>query len=177
MISALESRIRELEDIRNNNDEGKEECLKVLKIENLFEWGKYKGDWAPGGKFFTNTVKEIVGYDPNDKSHIFMSIEYVFKYFEKMEIIYPNFDTNVKLIRIANNDNDENIMNMPQIFNLYVPFRSLVSISLILRSNILDMETTNYEKDFSGYEKINPAMICYSKYDPDNQTFKCFEGA
>ena len=66
-------------------------------------------------------------------------------------------------------------MNQPQIFNLYVPFKSIVSISLILRTNILDMETTNYEKDFTGYEKINPAMICYSKYDPDNKTFKYFE--
>ena len=67
-------------------------------------------------------------------------------------------------------------MNQPQIFNLYVPFKSTVSISLILRTNILDMETTNYEKDFTGYEKVNPAMICYSKYDPDNQTFKYFDG-
>ena len=39
------------------------------------------------------------------------------------------------------------------------------------------METTNYERDFTGYEKINPAMICYSKYDPNNKTFKYFEGA
>ena len=45
-------------------------------------------------------------------------------------------------------------MNQPQIFNLYVPFKSTVSISLILRTNILDMETTNYEKDFTGYEKV-----------------------
>ena len=108
-----------------------------------------------------------------------MSIEFAFKYFEKIEIIYPNFDTNIKIINYSKNNNNENknVMNQPQIFNLFVPFKSLVSISLILRTNILDMETTNYEKDFTGYEKINPAMICYSKYDPDNQTFKYFDGA
>ena len=90
-----------------------------------------------------------------------MPIEYVFKYFEKIEIIYPNFDNNIKLIKIENNKNENNIMNNPQIFNLYVPFKSSVSLSLIMRTNILDMETTNYEKDFTSYEKINPCMICY----------------
>ena len=170
--------VEDIFDIRNNNDlNGKEECIKILKLENLYESSKYKGDWSKEGKLLTDNIKEIVGYDTNDKSHIYMSIEYAFKYFEKIEIIYPLYDTNVKLIKINNNDKDSNIMNQPQIFNLYIPFKSLVSISLILRSNILDMETTNYEKDFSGYEKINPAMICYSKYDPDNQTFKYFEGS
>ena len=169
--------VEDIFDVRNNNNEGKEECLKIIKIENLFECGKYKGKWSPSGELFTQNIKEIVGYDSNDKSHIYMSIEYVFKYFEKIEIIYPNFDTNIKLIKIINNKNDSNILNQPQIFNLFVPFKSLVSISLILRTNILDMETTNYERDFTGYEKINPAMICYSKYDPNNKTFKYFEGA
>ena len=172
--------VEDIFDIRNNNDEGKEECLKVLKIENIFEGDKYKGPWAKNGQYFTPNVKDIVGYDQNDKSHIYMSIEFAFKYFEKIEIIYPNFDTNIKIINYSNKKNNEgnkNVMNQPQIFNLFVPFKSLVSISLILRTNILDMETTNYEKDFTGYEKINPAMICYSKYDPDNQTFKYFDGA
>ena len=171
--------VEDIFDIRNNNEQGKEECLKVLKIENIFEGGKYIGDWAPSGQLFKSTIKDIVEYNPEDKSHIYMSIEYAYKYFEKIEIIYPNFDTNIKMINYSNNKTEENIdkMNQPQIFNLYVPFKSLVSISLILRTNILDMETTNYERDFTGYEKVNPAMICYSKYDPDNQSFKYFEGA
>ena len=171
--------VEDIFDIRNNDDEGKEECLKVLKIENIFESDKYKGEWSKTGQYFTENVKDIVNYDPNDNSHIYMSIEFAFKYFEKIEIIYPNFDTNIKIINYSKNNNNENkdVMNQPQIFNLFVPFKSLVSISLILRTNILDMETTNYEKDFTGYEKVNPAMICYSKYDPDNQTFKYFDGA
>ena len=125
--------VEEIFDVRNNDEEGKEECLKVIKIENLFECGKYKGDWSFNGNLFNNTVKDIVGFDPNDKSHIYMSIEFVFKYFEKVEIIYPNFDTNIKLIKISdsnnNNPNEENALNQPQIFNLYVPFKSQVSMS------------------------------------------------
>ena len=49
-------------------------------------------------------------------------------------------------------------------------------MSLILHSKILDMETTNYEQDFTGYERMNPAAICYSQYEPDSKTFKDFEG-
>ena len=134
--------VEDIFDIRDNNDKNKEVCLKVLKLENLFEYNSYNGDWGPNGKLFTQNVKDIVGYDPNDKSHIYISIEQAFKYFEKVEIIYPNFDTNIKIINYSKNKNEENvnnIMNQPQIFNLYVPFKSTVSISLILRTNILDM--------------------------------------
>ena len=168
--------VEDIYDVRNDN-EGKEECLKIIKMENLFEYNKYKGEWSSSGTLFTQNIKEIVCYDSNNKNYIYMPIEYVFKYFEKIEIIYPNFDNNIKLIKIENNKNENNIMNNPQIFNLYVPFKSSVSLSLIMRTNILDMETTNYEKDFTSYEKINPCMICYSKYEPDNKTFKYFEGS
>ena len=99
--------VEDIFDIRNNNDlNGKEECLKILKLENIYESSKYKGDWSKEGKLLTDNIKELVGYDSNDKSHIYMSIEYAFKYFEKIEIIYPVYDTNVKLIKINNNDND-----------------------------------------------------------------------
>ena len=162
-------------DVRNNNN-GKEECLKVLKIKNLFEYNKYTGDWAPGGEKLTDTVKNIVGYNPNEKNIIYISLEFAFKYFSQIQIIYPNFNTNEKLILVTNSDKDDNIMNTPQIFNLYVPFKSNVSMSLILRSKILDMETTNFEQDFTGYERMNPACICYSKYDPESKTFRDFEG-
>ena len=121
--------VEDIFDIRDNNEQGKEICLKVLKLENLFEYNNYKGDWASNGKLFTQNIKEIVGYDPNDKSHIYISLEQAFKYFEKIEIIYPNFDTNIKIINYAKNKNEENennIMNQPQIFNLYVPFKSIV---------------------------------------------------
>ena len=48
--------VEDIFDIRNNKN-GQEECLKVLKIKNLFEYSKYTGDWAPGGSEFTDTVK------------------------------------------------------------------------------------------------------------------------
>ena len=169
--------VKDIYDIRNDNN-GKEECLKIIKLENIYEYNKYKGEWSSNGSLFTQNIKEIVGYDSNNNENIYMSIEYIYKYFDRIEIIYPNFDNNIKLIKIENNKNENNnIMNNPQIFNLYIPFKSLVSISLINRTNILDMETTNYEKDFTTYEKINPCMICYSQYDPDNKTFKYFEGS
>ena len=163
--------VEDIFDIRNNKN-GQEECLKVLKIKNLFEYSKYTGDWAPGGSEFTDTVKNIVGYNSNDKN-IYMSIELAFKYFSQIEIMYPIFDTNEKLIKVT----EENIMNTPQIFNLYIPFKTKVSMSLILRSKIMDMETTNFEHDFTGYERMNPALICFSQYDPDTKSFKDLEGS
>ena len=167
--------VEDIFDVRNNNN-GKEECLTILKIRNLFEYNKYTGDWAPGGSKFTDTVKNIVGYKSDEKNVMYISKEDAFKYFSQIQIMYPIFDTNEKLIRVTNTEKDESIMNTPQIFNLYIPFKSKVSLSLILRSNILDMETTHFEQDFTGYEKMNPAVIGFSQYDPDKKTFKDFEG-
>ena len=167
--------VEDIFDVRNNNN-GKEECLKILKIKNLFEYNKYTGDWSSNGSQFTDTVKNILGYKSSDIGYIYISIEFAFKYFSQIQVIYPIFDTNVKLIRVTNSEKDESIMNSPQIFNLYIPFKSKVSMSLILRSNIMDMETTNFEQDFTGYEKMNPAVICFSQYDPESKSFKDFEG-
>ena len=102
-----------------------------------------------------------------------MSIEFAFKYFSQVEIMYPIFDTNEKLIKVT----EENIMNTPQIFNLYIPFKTKVSMSLILRSKIMDMETTNFEHDFTGYERMNPSVICFSQYVLDTKSFKDLEGS
>ena len=95
--------VEDIFDIRNNKD-GKEECLKVLKIRNLFEYNMFTGDWAPGGSKLDDTVKNIVGYNPNEKNIIYMSLDYAFQYFSQIQIIYPIFDTNEKIIRVTNSE-------------------------------------------------------------------------
>ena len=72
LVEGCAYQVEDIFDVRNNNN-GKEECLKVLKIRNLFEYKKYIGDWAPGGSKFTDTVKNIVGYKSDENNIIYMS--------------------------------------------------------------------------------------------------------
>ena len=42
----------------------------------MFECNKYKGEWSSEGELFTQEIKTKVKYNPQDKLHIYFSLDF-----------------------------------------------------------------------------------------------------
>ena len=157
----------------NENDDNKEEENSniILKIFNMFEFNQYKGKWSSEGESFTSEIKSKVNFNAEDKKHIYMPLNYIQKYFTQIHIIYKLFDSNIKKLTISHD-----IINIPQVFNLYIPNDSKVSFSLNFRNSASDSEMSEYEQSLKKIKKIIPACICISEYNLEEQKFINFDG-
>ena len=158
----------------DNNDEKKEEIEEksniVLKLYNMFEYKQYKGKWSTEGDFFTEEIKNKVNFNPNDKNHLYMSLEYIKKFFSQIHIVYKLFDCNIKLLTVPRES-----VNIPQVFNLYIQNDAKVSFSLIFKDSQKSEESA-YEQSLKKKQKIIPATICISEYNLEEKKFINFDG-
>ena len=161
-IGIIEGKAYQLKDIFDlgNNNENKNNL--ILKIYNMFEYKKYKGQWSDEGELFTTEIKTKVKYDSNDKRHIYFSLDYLKKYFSRIYIVYKIFDYNIKQISIS-----KDYIRYPQVFNLYIPSDSKVSFSLIFRYK---------ESSYQDKKIIFPGSICISQYNLEEKKFINFDG-
>ena len=166
----------DLYDVKTKDNEGNEKDLKMVKIKNMFEYDKYKGEYSTESTLWNEDIKRVVNYNSEEKQCIYMSLDNLYSYCDRLEIFHIMFNCNTKLIKIANNDKDNENIQIPQCFNLYLPSTSKVSFSLVMKAKELIIETTQYEQDLTTYIRQTPSTICISKYDPDMKTFKNFEG-
>ena len=176
LIKGKAYELLEIYDIKTKDSDGNEKVLKLVKIKNMFEYDKYKGEWCTESSLWNEDVKRVINYKSDEKEVIYMSLENLYSYFELIEIFHIMFNCNTKLIKITNTENDKEILKTPQCFNLYIPSPSKISFSLIIRSKDLNIETTEYDQDLTTYIRQTPSCICLSKYDPDQKRFKTFEG-
>ena len=157
-----------------NNEEKKEEIEEksniILKLYNMFEYKQYKGKWSNEGDFFTEEIKKKVNFNPNDKNHLYMSLEYIKKFFSQIHIVYKLFDCNIKLLTVPRES-----VNIPQVFNLYIQNDAKVSFSLIFKDS-QNSEESPYEQSLKKKQKIIPATICISEYNLEEKTFINFDG-
>ena len=159
IIEGKAYQLKEFFDLGENED--KEKSNIILKIFNMFECNKYKGKWSSEGELFTQEIKTKVKYNPQDKLHIYFSLDYLKKYFNKIHIVHKIFDCNIKHISITD-------LRIPQVFNLYIPSESKVSFSLILKYKD---STLNQNKKI-----ICPSTICISQYNVEEKKFVNFDG-
>ena len=156
----------------NNNEENKEEKNNIiLKIYNMFEYNKYKGKWSADGESLTDEIKSKINFNPNDKNHIYMPLEYLSKYFKQIHIVYRLFDSNIKQINVSNDS-----ITIPQVFNLYIPNDSNVSFSLIFKNSNSNSDMYEYEQSLKKEKKIIPSCICISEYNIEEKKFINFDG-
>ena len=166
-IGIIEGKAYQLKEVfdlggnENNNNENNEKGTVVLKIFNMFEYNKYKGKWSAEGELFTQEIKTKVNYNPQDKNHIYFSLDYLRKYFNKISVVYKIFDCNIKKITI-----NKDSLRFPQVFNLYIPSDAKVSFSLILK----------YKTSLQDKKIINPSSICISQYNLEDKKFINFDG-
>ena len=156
----------EIFDIRINNENGNEDCLKLIKLRNLFDYQSYKGDYCPSSELLNEDIKRIINYNPEEKEVIYMSLENLKTNFSKITIMHIMFNCNIKIITIKNNNNDDSIIGTPQVFNLYLPSSTKISFSLIIKNN-----------KYENVERLTPSNICISKYEPEEKKLMNFEGS
>ena len=82
-----------------------------------------------------------------------MPLNYIQKYFTQIHIIYKLFDSNIKKLTIS-----QDIINIPQVFNLYIPNDSKVSFSLNFRNSASDSEMSEYDY----YDSSVGEVVCAS---------------
>ena len=100
-----------------------------------------------------------------------MPLEYLSKYFRQIHIVYRLFDSNIKQITVP-----QDSINIPQVFNLYVPNDAIVSFSLILKNSHSNSDMYEYEQSLKKEKKITPACICISEYNIEEKKFINFDG-
>ena len=163
-IGIIEGKAYQLKEINDlGENENKDKSNIILKIYNMFEYNQYKGKWSSDGELFTQEIKNKVKYNPQDKRHIYFSLDYLRKYFKKIIIIYKIFDCNIKQISIK-----EESLRYPQVFNLYIPSDSKVAFSLLIKYRNSSLYNTN--------KKICPCSICISQYNTEEKKFINFDG-
>ena len=156
----------------DNNEDNEVKSNIILKLYNMFEYKQYKGKWSSEGDLFTNEIKTKVNFNPEDKNHIYMSLEYIRKFFKQIHIVYKIFDCNIKQITVTNES-----INIPQVFNLYIPNDSKVSFSLIFRDPPANKSKMyEYEQNLKKKKKKIPACICISGYNLEEKNFINFDG-
>ena len=157
--------------IKKDDKENEEQNTILLKIFNMFEYNKYKGKWSAEGESFNEEIKSKVNFKPEDKKHIYMPLEYLTKYFTQIHIVYKMFDSNIKYITIQ-----QDSINIPQVFNLYVPNDAKVGFSLVFKNNKMESEMSEYEQSLKKTNKICPACICISEFNVEEKKFMNFDG-
>jgi hypothetical protein len=81
------------------------------------------------------------------------------------------FDSNIKYITIQ-----QDSINIPQVFNLYVPNDAKVGFSLVFKNNKMESEMSEYEQSLKKTNKICPACICISEFNVEEKKFMNFDG-
>jgi len=162
-IGIIEGKAYQLKDFYDigSNEENKNNI--VLKVFNMFENNKYKGKWSSEGELFTGEIKTKVGFNSEDKLHIYFSFDYLKKYFSKIIIVYKLFDCNIKQITVK-----EEALRFPQVFNLYIPSEAKVGFSLIFK---FKESLVNLNQKI-----ICPSTICISQYNSEEKKFINFDG-
>ena len=164
-IGIIEGKAYQLKEVFDlGKEENSDKSNVVLKIFNMFECNKYKGKWSSEGELFTQEIKTKVNYNSEDKNHIYFSLDYLRKYFNKIYIAYKIFDCNIKQINISGD-----ALRYPQVFNLYIPSESKVAFSLLIKNSKL---SSNPDKKI-----IYPSTICVSQYNSEEKKFINFDGA
>ena len=180
IVAGKAYQLKEIFDIGENkqkNNENKEQDEKeeknniILKIYNMFEFNQYKGKWSAEGESFTAEIKTKVNFNAENKNHIYMPISYIQKYFKQIHIIHRIFDSNIKQITVS-----QESINIPQVFNLYLPKDTKVSFSLIFRNSSVESEMSEFEQSLKKIQKIIPSCICISEYNLEEKKFIDFNG-
>ena len=124
---------------------------KLCVIKNCFVEDDYifKGEFSIESDFWTsenkNNIDNINLFDINDKSLLWITIEDLHKYF----III--FNGKVKNYEIKEN------LNLPKIYNLYIPKKCLISISILGDNILFHRENLNISQ---------PTSLIIAEYDP-----------
>jgi hypothetical protein len=158
----------QLIDVFEIKKDDSDEFFKLFKIRNLFEYQNYTGDWNPNSKLWNDNIKNIIDYDEKENNIIYMSLDNLLNFFSKISIIHTMFNCNIKLIKLENFQDENSIISIPQVFNLYIPETSKVSFSLIIKKII--------DKNINYNDRCIPSNICISKYNPVNKKIINFEG-
>ena len=87
----------------------------------------------------------------NDKSLIWITIEDLHKYFLRTDICHLIFNGKVKNYEIKEN------LNLPKIYNLYIPKKCLISISILGDNILFHRENLNISQ---------PTSLIIAEYDP-----------
>ena len=161
IIEGKAYQLKEVFDLGKDEENNKSNIL--LKIYNMFEYKQYKGKWSSEGELFTQEIKSKVKHNPEDKNHLYFSLDYLRKYFNKIIIVHKIFDCNIKQITI-----NQDSLRFPQVFNLYVPSDTKVAFSLIIKYK-------NSSTD-SNKKIICPSTICISQYNTEEKKFINFDG-
>ena len=130
---------------------------KLCAIKNCFDEDDYifKGEFSIESDFWTkenkNKIDNINLIDINDKSLIWITIEDLHKYFLRTDICHLIFNGKVKNYEIKEN------LNLPKIYNLYLPKTSLISISILGDNVLFNKENINIDQ---------PTSLIIAEYDP-----------
>ena len=130
---------------------------KLCVIKNCFIEDDYifKGEFSIENDFWTNENKNKIdnmnSINLNDKSLIWITIEDLHKYFLRTDICHLIFNGKVKNYEIKEN------LNLPKIYNLYIPKKCLISISILGDNILFHRENLNISQ---------PTSLIISEYDP-----------
>ena len=130
---------------------------KLCAIKNCFIEDDYifKGEFSIENDFWTNENKNKIdnmnSINLNDKSLIWITIEDLHKYFLRTDICHLIFNGKVKNYEIKEN------LNLPKIYNLYIPKKCLISISILGDNILFHRENLNISQ---------PTSLIIAEYDP-----------
>ena len=130
---------------------------KLCVIKNCFIEDDYifKGKFSIENDFWTNENKNKIdnmnSINLNDKSLIWITIEDLHKYFLRTDICHLIFNGKVKNYEIKEN------LNLPKIYNLYIPKKCLISISILGDNILFHRENLNISQ---------PTSLIIAEYDP-----------
>ena len=130
---------------------------KLCVIKNCFIEDDYifKGEFSIENDFWTNENKNKIdnmnSINLNDKSLIWITIEDLHKYFLRTDICHLIFNGKVKNYEIKEN------LNLPKIYNLYIPKKCLISISILGDNILFHRENLNISQ---------PTSLIIAEYDP-----------
>ena len=130
---------------------------KLCVIKNCFIEDDYifKGEFSIENDFWTNENKNKIdnmnSINLNDKSLIWITIEDLHKYFLRTDICHLIFNGKVKNYEIKEN------LNLPKIYNLYIPKKCLISISILGDNILFHRENLNINQ---------PTSLIIAEYDP-----------
>ena len=133
----------------------KQKKIRLIKIRNVWNYKKYKGDWGNYSNLWGEEEKKQVNFSEKRNEEFFMRIEDYYTYFDITEICYVLYNSYSKSYYI----NDKNIDN-GNVLNIYLEEDGYMLITVIRKMWRFNRELVN---------NIIPSYLCIVSYNPLNK--------
>lgn len=146
-----------IDTVEVEDDAGKR--IRLVLVRNPWGYKEWNGDWCDGSPLWTDKVKEQVpGYIEKKDGCFYMTIEDLNKYFVRTDICQIIYASKMKFIDYQGED-----LKVPQILNLYLEKRGIISISILRKY-------WRYNRELRDVE--HPTSLMIAEYDPNLKIIK-----